>query len=220
MMLQASSIFSTAPGRPAGDRFPTSINADRHPLFFANSSLSANGITSSARLCRITVPGFTVLAVPRFFQAGQSRTSLASPLLMFMATAPPRDDPTTTTWAGACRTRPGRCGRPRRSRRRQGRVDDLVAVLLQVGRLDAAGDRVPAVEEEDLHLIQCRRLTDEPCLPLLRLCWLNVNHLKSMFVDFAATTRTRSTSELRRYLAARPERPGGLVSYIVSTPKE
>ena len=36
------------------------------------------------------MPGFTVLAVPYFFQAGQSRTSRASPLLMFMATAPPR----------------------------------------------------------------------------------------------------------------------------------
>ena len=35
------------------------------------------------------MPGFTVLAVPYFFQAGQSRTSFASPLLMFMATAPP-----------------------------------------------------------------------------------------------------------------------------------
>ena len=77
-----------APGRPAGDTAPTSINVA--PLSFANSSLSANGITSSARLCRITVPGFTVLAVPYFFQAGQSRTSFASPLSMFMATAPPR----------------------------------------------------------------------------------------------------------------------------------
>jgi hypothetical protein len=33
----------------------------------------------------------------------------------------------------------------------QGRVDDLVAVLSQEGRLDAAGNRVPAVEEEDFH---------------------------------------------------------------------
>ena len=33
----------------------------------------------------------------------------------------------------------------------QRRVDDLVAVVLQVGRLHAARDRVPAVEEEDLH---------------------------------------------------------------------
>ena len=51
---------------------------------------------SSALECRITVPGFTVLAAPHVFQPGQSRTSLAEPLLMFMATAPPRDEPTTT----------------------------------------------------------------------------------------------------------------------------
>ena len=45
-----------------------------------------------ARLCRITVSGFTVLAVPHFFHDGQSRTSLATPLLMFMATALPLDE--------------------------------------------------------------------------------------------------------------------------------
>ena len=54
----------------------------------ANFSLSAKGTTSSARLCRITVSGFTVLAVPNFFQAVQSSTSFASPLLMVTATAP------------------------------------------------------------------------------------------------------------------------------------
>ena len=138
-----------APGRPAGDRCrPRSASA---PLFFASSSLSAKGTTSSARLCRITVPGFTVLAVPYFFQAGQSSTSFASPLSMFMATAPPRLDPTTTwgwclsnsAWAMRTASAKSSCG--------QRRVDDLVAVVLQVGRLHAAGDRVPAVEEEDFH---------------------------------------------------------------------
>src|SRR5262249_13357298 len=34
---------------------------------------------------------------------------------------------------------------------RQLRVEDFVAVLGQVGRLDAAWDRLPAVEEEDSH---------------------------------------------------------------------
>ena len=29
------------------------------------------------------------------------------------------------------------------------RVDDRVAVVLEIGRLDAARDRLPAVEEED-----------------------------------------------------------------------
>lgn len=33
----------------------------------------------------------------------------------------------------------------------KGGVDDLVAVILQVGRFDATGDRVPAVEEEDFY---------------------------------------------------------------------
>ena len=34
---------------------------------------------------------------------------------------------------------------------RQLRVDDLVAVLGEDGRFDAARDRLPAVEEEDFH---------------------------------------------------------------------
>jgi hypothetical protein len=34
---------------------------------------------------------------------------------------------------------------------RQRRIDDLVAVVLQVGRLHAAWDGVPAVQKEDLH---------------------------------------------------------------------
>ena len=42
------------------------------------------------------MPDFTVLAVPYFSHAEQSRTSFAPPLSMFMATAPPRLDPTTT----------------------------------------------------------------------------------------------------------------------------
>jgi len=45
----------------------------------------------------LTVPGFTVFAVTRFFHAGQSRTSLVEPLLMFIATAPPLDEPTTAS---------------------------------------------------------------------------------------------------------------------------
>ena len=97
------------------------------------------------------MPGFTVLAVPHFFQAGQSRTSRASPLLMFIATAPPRDEPTTTcgwclsnsAWAILTASVEVLVG--------QLRVDDLVAVLGQEGRLDAAWDRLPAVEEEDFH---------------------------------------------------------------------
>ena len=33
----------------------------------------------------------------------------------------------------------------------QGRVQDFVAVVLEIGRLDAARCRLPAVEEEDFH---------------------------------------------------------------------
>jgi len=34
------------------------------------------------------------------------------------------------------------------------RIDDLVAVIFQVGRFDATRDRVPAVKEEDFHLLR------------------------------------------------------------------
>ena len=51
------------------------------------------------RLCKITVLGFTVFVIPQFFPARHIITSLASPLLMFMATAPHLDDP-TTMWRG------------------------------------------------------------------------------------------------------------------------
>jgi hypothetical protein len=36
----------------------------------------------------------------------------------------------------------------------EGRVDDFVAVLGEVRRLDAAWDRVPPVEEEDFHGVE------------------------------------------------------------------
>jgi hypothetical protein len=46
------------------------------------------------------VPGFTVLTVPYFFQAGQSSTSGVSSLSRFMARAPPREEPPRrTVWA-------------------------------------------------------------------------------------------------------------------------
>ena len=95
--------------------------------------------------------GFTVFAVPYFFHAGQSRTSFASPLSMFMATAPPRLDP-TTTW-GWCVVELGLGDSDGLGEIlvRQLRIDDLVAVVFQEGRLDAAWNRLPAVEEEDFH---------------------------------------------------------------------
>lgn len=90
----ACSIAASGSGSASRWSVPTSSNVA--PLVLANSSESTKGTTSSARLCRITVSAFTVLTVPYFFHAGQSSTSLASPLSMFMATAPPRLDPTTT----------------------------------------------------------------------------------------------------------------------------
>ena len=80
---------------------PTSISdSNGSPLFFTSSSESANGTTSSDLECRITVPGFTVVAVPHRFHAGQSNTSVVEPESMFIATAPPRLEPTTTS--GRC----------------------------------------------------------------------------------------------------------------------
>ena len=87
-----------------------------------------------------------------FFHAGQSRTNGVSPLSMFIATAPPRLEPTTTSgwpwsysaWAmatAASKSSSGRAG-----------FRTVVAVVLEVGRLQAAWGRLPAVEEEDFHI--------------------------------------------------------------------
>ena len=48
------------------------------PLFFASSSESAKGTTSSARLCRITVPGFTVSAVSVWDRLASARKATDS----------------------------------------------------------------------------------------------------------------------------------------------
>ena len=50
----------------------------------------------------MTVPGLTVLTVPHRFQAGQSSTIGVEPASRFIATAPPREDPTITS--GRCRS--------------------------------------------------------------------------------------------------------------------
>jgi hypothetical protein len=46
----------------------------------------------------------------------------------------------------------------------QFRIDDRVAVVLEIGRLYTACGRIPAVEEEDGHLIVVR-FVDVPHLP-------------------------------------------------------
>ena len=70
---------------------------------------------------------------------------------MFMATAPPLDDP-TTTW-GWCLSNSAWAMRTASSKVSSGSfgIDDRVAVVFQVGRLHAAWNRLPAVEEEDGH---------------------------------------------------------------------
>ena len=81
------------------------------------------------------MPGFTVLADPHWFHAGQSRTSRASPLLMFIATAPPRLDP-TTTW-GLCLSTSSLLGDLDGLLCELG-IEDRVAMVLEKGRFDAA----------------------------------------------------------------------------------
>ena len=99
----------------------------------------------------MTVPGFTVVAVPHRFQAGQSRTSgvVAAVDVHRHGTAPAGADNDIGMMLvelglgdadGGIEIVVG-----------QGRVQDFVAVVLEVGRLDAARCRLPAVEEEDFH---------------------------------------------------------------------
>jgi hypothetical protein len=93
----ASTIFPNDSSSANRCSAPTSIKTEEgNPLFLTNSSESANGTTSSALECKITVFGLTVLVLPHRFQAGQSNTNGVEPKLMFIATAPPRLEPTTT----------------------------------------------------------------------------------------------------------------------------
>lgn len=72
---------------------------------------------------------------------------------MFIATTPPREEPTITSgrcrpystwavWTASSKSASSRAG-----------LDDLVAVLGEKGRLEAARVRVSAVEEEDFHVV-------------------------------------------------------------------
>jgi hypothetical protein len=45
----------------------------------------------------MTVPGLTLETFPHRFQAGQSKTIGGEPDSMFIATAPPREEPTITS---------------------------------------------------------------------------------------------------------------------------
>ena len=107
-------------------------------LCFANSSESATGTTSSARLCRNTVSAFTVLTVPYFFLAAADIHGDAP------APARPHDDlvPVRVELGLGDLDGLGEIYVRRRG------VDDLVAVVFRVRRLDAADHRVSTVKEE------------------------------------------------------------------------
>ncbi len=93
-----SNILPNASGSANRCSVPTSINADEpSPLFLTSSSESANGTVSSDLECRMVVLGFTLVAVPQVFYAGQSRTSGVVLESIFIATALPRELPTTTS---------------------------------------------------------------------------------------------------------------------------
>ena len=94
----ASNIAFNDSGSASRCSWPTTIKADSdRPLFCNNSTESANGTTSSALECRLIVPGLTVFAVPHRFHVGHIRPSGVEPASMFIATAPPRLEPTMTS---------------------------------------------------------------------------------------------------------------------------
>ena len=84
---------------------------------------------------------------------------------------------------------------------RQFRVDDLVAVLDQKGRLDAARDRLPAVEEEDFHLREWTYFAKSP----VGVC--GVNSDTDDLVGHAGVIL--SVGLPRTHAARRPPRMGG-----------
>ena len=125
---------------------PNSIGANAgNPLVLAISSFSAQGITSSAPLCSIAVPIFTVLTVPRRFHTGQSKTSRAAPILMFMATAPPRGTSDDNLQAVPVELGLGATDGLGKIVVIKCRVNNFVAVIFEVRWFDTAWDRMPAV---------------------------------------------------------------------------
>jgi hypothetical protein len=101
------------------------------------------------------LPGFTVLAEPYFFQAGQSSTSFALPLLMFIATAPPRPDDDLGLILIKLTLNNSHCF----DKVLVGEfpIIDGMAVLGQEGRFHAAGNGLPAVEVENFHGLKSTR---------------------------------------------------------------
>ena len=97
------------------------------------------------------MPGFTFVAVPHRFQAGHSRTKRRRTRIDVHGhgTAPAGTD----NDIGLVLVELGLGDADGRIEIvvGQGRVQDLVAVVLEVGRLHAARCRLPAVEEEDSH---------------------------------------------------------------------
>src|SRR5262245_25666421 len=120
--------------KPSGCRWLPLSNrgrSERCPLLRTSSSLSANGTTSSARLCRITVPGLTVLVVPWDCPEGPSfhndgRERQRRDRREWQEQEGEETPHTRTLWqgsAGPCETRHDRPGLPRHPAGRLGRDD-------------------------------------------------------------------------------------------------
>jgi len=99
-------------------------------------------MVSSARLCRMVVLGFTVVAVPQVFHAGHKRTSGVSPESMFMATAGTDHGIGLTQAEYGLGDLDGGVEGIVRQGRVQGPVaDDARIVLAELHRLDVLGTR-------------------------------------------------------------------------------
>jgi hypothetical protein len=148
----AFSIAASGSGSASRWSVPTSTSADAaSPLLRTNSALSANGTTSSAPLCRITVPCFTVFAVPPLLprRTEEDEFRLAAVDVHGDGSAPRRaDDYSRLVLVELGLSDPDRLVEILVG---QFRIDDLMAVLDQESRFDAARDRVPSMQEENLH---------------------------------------------------------------------
>ena len=95
--------------------------------------------------------GLTVLAVPHFFQAGQSRTSFARTAVDVHRHGPASARTDDHLGLMLIELGLGDTDGPGEIFVRQFWVEDFVAVRGEVRRLYAARDRLPAVEEENTH---------------------------------------------------------------------
>ena len=120
-------------------------------LFLTSSRLSANGTTSSAPECRMVVPGLTVVTVPNRFQAGHIRTRGCRTTVYIHCHGPASAGADDDIGPMPVELGLGNADGGIEIVVGRGRVQDFVAVILEIGRLDAARGGLPAVEEKDFH---------------------------------------------------------------------